>query len=417
MADSLINENPPVHPMQLWAIILAAGKGTRLSEHLQGTAKQFIYHKDLPLYMHSALTISSYAMLKGIVFVFPEEYVSQEHPLIIAQSARLGVDIKVVSGGVRRQDSVQCGLRALPPQCSHVLVHDSARPFVSIALVHRLCEALQAGASGVIPTIPVVDTIKEIVSGLVKSTPPRESLFAVQTPQGFVRHILEQAHAKAEEEKSSVTDDASVLELLGHTVHTVPGEAENIKITHVDDLMKLQNTPSTRPCVGFGYDVHRFAILTKGEGEDAKNRPLKLGGVFMDGAMHVVAHSDGDVLLHALMDALLGATALGDIGLHFPDSSAVYDNADSAVLLQEVLRLVKQKGLEIHHIDLTIITQKPKISPQRNAIQKNVAHLLGLSQDRVNIKATTEEGLGFTGHGEGIKATAVVSGTIHSSTF
>ncbi len=391
--------------IELWAIILAAGSGLRLQEHTKGLPKQFIQHNNLPLYMHCALCMRSFAKLQGLIFVFPEAYLTQEQAFLSTQNYTFGLTFEAVSGGARRQDSVQCALRALPPTCTHVLVHDAARPFISTQILQRVYVALKNGAAGVIPALPVVDTIKHIEDNTVIRTLPRQTLFAVQTPQGFVREILEKAHAQVELEGIEVTDDASVLETCGYTVCMVEGEASNSKITHAEDLMKLENNSQLRNCVGFGYDVHRFAK----NNDEAKARPLKLGGVHMDGACKVLAHSDGDVLLHALMDALLGAASLGDIGLHFPDTAEDFDNADSAILLQEVLRLVREKGLRIEHVDLTIITQKPKINPQRMAIKKNVAHLLSLDAEQVNVKATTEEGLGFTGNLEGIKATAIVS--------
>ncbi len=416
MPHSLPQNHTQQNSMHIWAIILAAGQGLRLQAQTNNLPKQFLEHKNLPLYMHSAQSMSSYAPLKGIVYVFPEEFLEQEKEALTRKN--FGLAYKAVAGGKRRQDSVRSGLSALPPTCTHVLVHDAARPFICLELVHNLCSALQKGADGVIPALPVVDTIKEVENGIVKNTLPRHTLYSVQTPQGFMRHILEKAHAKAEEDCIDVTDDAGVLEHCGYEVQIVEGQANNTKITHAEDLMKLHTPPLSRPCVGFGYDVHRF-YCPKKDKVSGKERPLKLGGVLIpvskDNPLQVIAHSDGDVLLHALMDALLGATALGDIGLHFPDSSADFDNADSAVLLQEVLRLVREKGLTIQHVDLTIITQKPKISPQRTTIQKNVAHLLGLAQEYVNVKATTEEGLGFTGSGEGIKATALVSGSLCQS--
>ncbi len=394
----------------LWCLILAAGSGTRLQAHTKGCPKQFLLYKDQPLYLEAARTFARYASLKGIIFVFPEDSLAEEKERLSALelSHSLGVEWKAVAGGARRQDSVFCALKALPPQCSHVLVHDSARPFFSPALIERIHTKLLQGAHGVIPALPMTDTVKEVRDTVVLHTPNRSSLVSVQTPQGFERSILDEVHQRAAQEHFEVTDDASMLEKCGYTVHTVSGESKNIKITHEHDLMKLQEEANTWPCSGFGYDVHRFAKAQ--DTATGKERPLKLGGVPMQGSMQVLAHSDGDVLLHALMDAMLGAAALGDIGLHFPDSSSQFDGADSAVLLQEVLRLITAKGLRLQHVDLTIITQRPKVGPQRNAIQKNVAHLLSLPLDCVNVKATTEEGLGFTGEGAGIKAVALVNG-------
>ncbi len=412
--DFLTNTMTQHHPQkhQTWCLLLAAGSGSRLSAHTEGRPKQFLHYKGQPMYWEAAQVFARHAGIKGIIFVFPQNALAEEKARLehFEQTTALGLAWKAVSGGARRQDSVLYALKALPIECTHVLIHDAARPFVSPTLIQNVYTALQEGAEGVVPVLPVVDTIKEVRQDVVIQTPERSHLVHVQTPQGFVRSLLEKAHARALEEDFAVTDDASMLEKCGYTVRTVHGETQNCKITHENDLMKLQQSPLSYPCSGFGYDVHRF--VTPKDTCSGKERPLKLGGVPMDGNMQVLAHSDGDVLLHALMDALLGAAALGDIGLHFPDTSAQFECADSAVLLQEVLRLTEKKGLTVHHVDLTIITQKPKVGPQRHSIQKNVAHLLSLPVQCINVKATTEEGLGFTGEGAGIKAVALISATM-----
>ncbi len=194
------------------------------------------------------------------------------------------------------------------------------------------------------------------------------------------------------------------MESQGHTVIMVEGESDNRKITHPEDLRLLteKTAPQAFPRIGFGYDVHRYG----------PGRPLRLGGVLLDGGMEVVAHSDGDVLLHALMDALLGCAGLGDIGEHFPDADAAFDNISSAVLLDEVLRLFHGQGLRLSNVDLTIIAQKPRVGTYKAAIRKNVARLLHLPPELVNVKATTEEKLGFTGRVEGIKAQAAVCAVV-----
>ncbi len=395
-----------------WAIILAAGSGSRLAKSTHGQPKQFLLHNGKPLYEHCARVFARSAALQGLVFVFPTEHVQAQYAYLqsLQTTENLGLQWLCVAGGKRRQDSVALGLKALPPHCTHVLIHDAARPFLSAKLISDLLQSLQAGHTGVIPAIAVVDTIKKVQQATVVHTLKREELMAVQTPQGFAKHTLEKAHHLALTKHWDVTDDASLLEHMGENVHVIPGESGNIKITYEEDLSMLHSAKPLRPCTGFGYDVHRFA--QNNQLDDPKARPVKLGGVLMDGPLKVLAHSDGDVLLHALMDALLGAAAAGDIGLHFPDNDAKFDNADSAVLLHEVLRIVRQKGLEVQHVDMTIITQKPKIAPKRQAIQKNIAHLLGLPLACINVKATTEEGLGFTGKEQGIKAQAIVTATL-----
>ncbi len=384
-----------------WAIILAAGQGLRLSSQTQGIPKQFLSYNNLPLYYHCARTFSHNARIQGIIFVLPKEYLAEEKSRLheLEKQNSLGLPWLCVAGGKRRQDSVYEGLLALPPHCSHVLIHDSARPFMTAKLVENICTALEAGHAGVIPGLKLIDTIKQVENNIITKTLDRSKLFAVQTPQGFQQNILLDAHNKAREEDLDVTDDASLLEHCNHSVFMIEGESKNIKITEAEHMHLLNDNIATRPCSGFGYDVHRF-----GQG-----RPLKLGGVLMHGGMEVMAHSDGDVVLHAIMDAILGLAGLGDIGLHFPDSDVEFDNIDSAILLHNVLQLIIEKRIKITNIDVTIITQKPKIGPQRTAIVKNIAHLLNLPHERVNVKATTEEGLGFTGSGQGIKAIALVN--------
>lgn len=386
-----------------WSILLAAGSGSRLAAATGNIPKQFLPYRDAPLYWQSALHMRAVARIAGLIFVFPEDRLTEEEAVLRRLDAQhaLGLPWRIAPGGPRRQDSVNNALEKLGPACAAVLVHDTARPFASPELITRICEALDAGAEGVIPGVPVTDTIKIVHCRHVAETPDRDSLVAVQTPQGFRCATLRRAHERARNEQWNVTDDAALLERCGVPVAVVPGEPANIKITHPEDLRMLHDIPSAPlPCTGFGYDVHRYG----------PGRPMKLGGVPIPGGPEVQAHSDGDVLLHALMDALLGCSGAGDIGLLFPDTSAAFDNADSAVLLDEVLRLSRGTGVTLVHADLTVIAQAPKIAPHRDLIRRNISRLLGLPPERVNIKATTEEGLGFTGAREGIKAVAVVTG-------
>ncbi len=353
--------------------------------------------------------------MEGLVFVFPEACLAEERERVagLMRNASLGIPWKAVAGGALRQDSVRNGLSVLPDGCKDVLIHDAARPFVSPALVNRILDGLHGGSSGegvaaCIPGIPVVDTIKVMdEENRVVATPERKHLVAVQTPQGFSLDLLKASHQRAEQERWLVTDDASLLELCGYAVHIAAGEEENKKITTSGDLEMLQMTAECVPCVGYGYDVHKYA-----DGGEAKQpaRPMRLGGVAIANSPDVLAHSDGDVLLHALMDALLGCIGAGDIGTFFPDSDPAFDNANSAVLLDTVLEHVQKAHVRITHVDLTVIAQIPKVGPHRDAVRRNVARLLGLDAQAVNVKATTEEGLGFTGERLGIKAVAVVTG-------
>ncbi len=399
--------------MRAWALVLAAGSGTRLAAATKGTAKQFLLWRGVPLYWHSARLFSRCARVAGLVFVFPPDCLEAERERILRLEARepLGLPWRLAPGGKLRQDSVRHGLDALPqgadsPEC--VLIHDTARPFASAALVNRVLDALESGSPGVIPGIAVTDTIKVVDNARVVSTPERARLQAVQTPQGFKLDVLREIHERALAESWSVTDDAALLERCGRPVVVVEGETGNRKITNPEDLSMLEpRSEPVLPRVGFGYDVHRYVP------EDApKSRPLRLGGVPIPSAPCVQAHSDGDVLLHALADALLGCCAEGDIGRLFPDNDPACEGLNSAVIVEEALNRLHRHGLEVHGVDLTVIAQIPKVAPHWMEIRKNVARLLRLDVSGVGLKATTEEGLGFTGAKEGIKAVAVVSSAL-----
>lgn len=363
--------------------------------------KQFLEFEDAPLFWRSAQTFAGMPDIAGIVFVFP--------PAMLDASARIaeelvsrqpfGLPWKTAPGGKRRQDSVAAGLAALPKECDTVLVHDSARPFFSAGLATRLLDALSDEIPAAIPALAVTDTVKEVESGRVVRTLDRSRLYAVQTPQAFRRDVLEAAHELSRSENLEATDDASLVEALGRPVAVVEGESGNVKITTPEDARLLDKEAVMIPVTGFGYDVHKYG----------PGRPMVLGGVPIQGGPEVVAHSDGDVLLHALTDALLGCMGGGDIGQRFPDSDPAYAGMESSLFLREVLEDARRSGLEIVHADLTIIAQIPKVGPHRERIVKNVAALLGLPPERVAVKATTEEGLGFTGEKKGIKSVAVVT--------
>lgn len=393
-----------------WAVILAAGKGRRLAEACGGSAKQFLNWQGLPLWWHSAKVFAASPLIRGLVFVFPKDRLTEAQADLsrLDQQDSLGLPWLCVAGGEKRQDSVRLGLAALPQACEEVLIHDSARPFLSPELISTVLGPLRQDTPegeepflGVIPGLPLTDTIKEVLpDGSVLRTPARSFLRAVQTPQAFKLPALRAAHARVEAEGVEVTDDASVMEYCGHRVLVAPGEIDNKKITLPEDLALLAPPFRRWPCSGYGYDVHRYG----------GNRPLRLGGILIPGAELVVAHSDGDVLLHALMDAILGCVGLGDIGQHFPDKDPAWENVSSSLLLEKVLEMAAEKDFWLTQADLTIIAQRPRIAPHAQNIRRNVARLLGLPENRVNVKATTEEGLGFTGQGQGLKAVALVSG-------
>jgi len=391
--------------MSCWAIILAAGSGSRLAAAGLTTKKQFLTVDGLPLYWRSAETFARVPRMDGVLFVFPpDEFdAAKARTEALLADRPLNLPCRFTAGGARRQDSVYNGLAALPEDCATVLVHDSARPFASAALTGALLDALAGGAVAAIPAVAVKDTVKQVADGAVVRTLPRAELVAVQTPQAFARDTLVRAHDFCREKDIAVTDDASMVEAMGGTVVIVPGEETNQKITTPEDLKMLSpEAPATRPVTGWGYDVHKYGV----------GRPMVLGGVPIPGGPEVVAHSDGDVLLHALTDALLGCLGRGDIGELFPDSDKAFEGIESSILVNEVMQLAGQDGLTVEHVDLTIICQVPKVAPHKPRIRSLVARLLRVDEARVNVKATTEEGLGFTGEKKGIKAVAGVTATL-----
>ncbi|MDP2849200.1 MAG: 2-C-methyl-D-erythritol 4-phosphate cytidylyltransferase [Humidesulfovibrio sp.] len=405
------------HNDHAWAIILAAGSGTRLAPALAGSygpqRKQYLDLDGAPLFWRSACAFARIQQVQGLIFVFPAEDQERMTQVVADLYNRdpLGLPWRTCTGGVRRQDSVRLGLAALPEPVGSVLVHDAARPFASAALARRVLGALSDQQPAAIPGLAVTDTIKRVDGDdIIVETPMRADLRAVQTPQGFRLAPLLAAHARAEAEGWEATDDAALMERAGHKVVMVQGEEGNVKITNPADLELLRPNAIAAPRTGWGYDVHRY--LAQGEGDPkvlAKARPMMLGGVSIAGAPQVLAHSDGDVLLHALTDALLGIACAGDIGQLFPDTDAAFENMPSAIFVTEALRRVRLAGFRPAHADLTVVAQTPKLAPHMARITAQVAQLLELPASAVNVKATTEEGLGFTGEKRGLKAVAVVT--------
>ena len=297
----------------------------------------------------------------------------------------------VVQGGATRADSVRSGLAAAKGQL--VAIHDAARPFAGAEIITAALQAAaESGAAA--PAVPVKDTIKVAdQDGKVVATPDRATLYAVQTPQCFDRALYLQALEAVSGEKASlVTDDCSLFELAGLPVTLTAGDYANLKITTKEDLQKEKTMR-----IGHGYDVHRLV----------EDRKLILGGVEVPYEKGLLGHSDADVLLHAVMDAVLGAAALGDIGQHFPDTDPAYKGADSLALTREVAKIIAAHGYKVGNIDATILCQRPKLAPHIPAMRQNIADAFGLPLDAVSVKATTEEHLGFTGEGLGIAAHAI----------
>lgn len=334
--------------------------------------------------------------------------VCREQDMEEARQAAQGLSkpVQVVPGGASRQESVLNGVLALDPQWGYVLIHDGARPFITLEMVEAVCrDALQYGAATA--AVPSKDTCKlEDGRGFVASTPPRERLWAVQTPQAFERGMYEYAARKAQGEGLSCTDDCQLVEWAGGQVKLSTGSYRNLKLTTPEDMEaaraflgpeEKEEKEEKKMRTGYGYDVHRLV----------SGRRLVLGGVEVPFEMGLLGHSDADVLTHAICDALLGAAALGDIGRLFPDTDPQYSGADSLGLLEEVCALLTSQGFFISNIDATLIAQRPKVAPYVPEMREKLAAACSLPLQRVSVKATTEEGLGFTGSGEGMAAAAV----------
>ncbi len=316
-----------------------------------------------------------------------------------------------VAGGETRQDSVRNGLESLaesPPDL--VLIHDGARPLVSAAAIDGALDAL-AGHDGALPALAVSDSLKQAAPGstVIAGAVPREGLWRAQTPQGFRYPAILDAHRAAAGD--DLTDDAAVAEQAGLAVALTPGDEDNLKITTEQDFARAERilaaqdgravaaAQALETRVGMGFDVHRF-----GPGDH-----LMLGGMAVPHAQGVISHSDGDVVLHAIVDAVLGALAAGDIGTHFPPSDEAWRDAESALFVAHALKLLAERGGRLSHVDVTVICQRPKIGPHRKTMLAQLAHVLGIDPMRISLKATTTERLGFTGRGEGIAAQAVAT--------
>lgn len=364
---------------QTVALIVAAGSGSRAGGALP---KQYAQVAGKPLIAHAYRAFADHPAIDAVVVVIA----AGAEPL--AQAA-LG-DVTLVTGGATRRESVARGLAAV--EAERVLVHDAARPFVSAGVIDRVLAALDTH-DGAYPVLPVADTL--VRDGAVV---PRDGLARVQTPQGFRMAALRAAHADWPDGEEA-TDDAQMVRRLGGSVALVQGNAMLDKVTHPEDFAAAEAKVTWETRSASGFDVHRLEA-----GEE-----LWLGGVLIPHDKGLSGHSDADVGLHALTDALLGTIAAGDIGTHFPPSDPQWKGADSAQFLQHAARLIADKGGRIDFVDLTLICEAPKIGPHREAIRARIGALLGLSEDRVSIKATTTERLGFTGRGEGIAAQAVAT--------
>ena len=377
------------------ALLVAAGRGLRAGA---GEPKQYRLVDGQPVLARALAPFLAEPAIRRVLVVIGEgDEARYANAIAGIGDNRLAASTQ---GGATRQDSVRRGLLALAREGFDgiVLVHDAARPFVSQALIGAAIDALGDAGLAAIPALPVTDTVKRIdAGGHVAETPPRDQLVTVQTPQAFRLKPLLAAHEAAEAASlHGFTDDAALMEWAGHPVATFRGDLANIKLTHAGDFRRTDVPPGqtlvTR--VGTGYDVHAF-----GPGDH-----VWLGGVRLPHDRGVIAHSDGDVALHALTDALLGALADGDIGTHFPPSDPQWRGAASAQFLAFAAERVRQRGGRIDHLDLTIVCEAPKVGPHREAIRAAIASATGISVEKVAIKATTSERMGFTGRREGLVA-------------
>lgn len=362
------------------AIIVAAGSGTRMGLNKN---KIFIKLENMSLYIKSILALQP---SDETILVIREE----DRADIIYELKKHNLEfVKLVAGGASRQESVYNGIKASSGDI--VLIHDAARPYVNKddikSLVNTLndCDAAILGAKA-------VDTLKLVDSDLnIIDTPDRSRIYHAQTPQAFKRDLILKAHNWANEQGYSFTDDAALIEAMGNNVKIVESTGKNIKITKPEDI----SMSSFR--IGHGFDVHKLV----------EDRELIICGEHIPYDKGLLGHSDSDVATHALMDAMLGAAAMGDIGRHFPDNDPNLKNADSIELLKHVDKIIRDKGYYLYQADITIIAQAPKLAPYINTMRQNIAAALNMDIDNINVKASTTEKLGFCGRGEGMACEAV----------
>ena len=376
------------------AIIVAAGSGSRSGGDIP---KQFRIVRGMPMLRHSVEAFRVHpAFGTIIVVVAPGQNV-------LAATALDGLDdVIVVAGGAERRDSVNNAIQFLDKInfTGLTFIHDAARPFLSSAVIARLFDALTS-SDGAVPALPVVDSLSRgNAEGALTQAVDREQLFRIQTPQAFRHDVISKAH-KGWNIGQIPTDDARMAMAAGFKVAIVEGDENLAKFTFADDFDRElgQSAPMQDIRTGIGYDVHRLA----------KGEELWLCGLRIDHEYGLAGHSDADVALHALTDAVLGAASLGDIGDHFPPSDAQWKGASSDKFLAHAVKLAADAGFRVTHLDVTIICEAPKIGPHKKAMQTRVAEIAAIEADRVSIKATTTEKLGFAGRGEGIAAQAIAT--------
>lgn len=387
-------------------LIVAAGRGLRAGGDIP---KQYVKQRGRYVLSRTIDAFLEHPLVSHIQTVI--------HPddMDLYQAATKDFDKKLlppVHGGTSRQESVYNGLKALSEcEADHVLIHDAARPFVSSSLITRVIEGL-AQDNAVLPVTPVIDTIKQVDGNRVSRTIERKSLYGAQTPQGFSYPLILDLHKQADHETDvEFTDDASLAEWANIPVQTVEGDVQNQKLTTRRDMdmaeLILANADETQmeTRTGFGFDVHRFE---PGDG-------VILCGIKIPFDKKLKGHSDADVAMHALTDALLGAVGEGDIGAHFPPSDPQWAGAASSLFLEHAVELIRKRSGKIINVDVTIICEQPKIGPHREKMRQELARIMGVEAHRISIKATTTERLGFTGRDEGMAAQAIASITLRTT--
>lgn len=369
--------------MRTVAVVLAGGTGVRF-----GADKTLISLRGKPLWRYAFDTFQCHPGIDGVGVIGSDQNLDE-----LGRSAPEALFVR--RGGETRTGSSRQAVDAV--ECERILIHDAARPLLTPAVIDRVLAALDDGKVAVAPAIPVTDTIRRVVDGRTE-TPNREHLFAMQTPQAAVHTVLKKAYSEC---KGEFTDEMALLESIGIQPTLVAGEPRNFKVTTSEDLITAAahlGAPEVR--TGLGYDIHAVS--------SDPDRPMLLGGVRFQGP-GLEGHSDADVVLHAVTDALLGAAGLGDIGLHFPNTEERWRNASSVHFLQRAACLLAEQGWQVLHVDVSLIAEFPKVMPRAAEMRRSMAQAMGIEDARVSIKATTNERLGAIGRNEGIAAFAVAT--------
>ena len=384
------------------AILAAAGRGTRLGS---ATPKQLLALGERTILQRSFDIVNGHEEIDEIVVALPPDLANTPPPFLISTRK----PVRIVDGGVRRQDSVAKAFAQVSKSATLIVIHDAARPFASAGLFTRVIDAASKGGAA-IAALQAHDTVKEATAApgltIVSRTLPRESIYLAQTPQAFTRAVLEDAIQWGRGTLPSATDEASLAEQAGHSVRLVEGESTNIKITTQQDLDVSSALIGMReegrgkiavPRAGIGYDLHRLE----------SGRPLIIGGVTIPHETGLAGHSDADVLCHAVTDAILGAAGAGDIGQHFPDTDPKWKGANSIELLKGAVSIVREAGYTIANVDAVIVAERPKLAPHIAAMRANLAHAMGIDNSAVSVKGKTNEKVDALGRNEAIAVHAV----------